>query len=312
VPSADKQQDTGTRVLVIGGDGMFGHKAVHVLNHQYAVWATTRQDAAAVRGYPGFETLPAERLFGNVDARDIDAVTGVIERASPDVVVNAVGIVKQVPQAHDAIPSIEVNALFPHRLAHLCNVAGARLIHLSTDCVFSGATGMYTERDAPAGDDLYARSKLLGEVVGPGCLTLRTSMIGRQVRRQTGLLEWFLAQRGKTVQGYTNAIFSGLTTESLARMIGAIIARHPDLTGLYHLSTTAISKCDLLGRLRTALDVDVEIVPVAGPHCDRSLDGTRFVAATDERVPGWDEMIAELAADATPYDTWWRDQRSRA
>src|SRR5262249_32316179 len=138
--------------------------------------------------------------------------------------------VKQRSEASAAIPSLEINSLLPHRLALVCAAAGARLVHLSTDCVFSGRKGAYTESDPPDADDLYGRSKYLGEVASPGCLTLRTSIIGRELSRKTGLLEWLLSQRGATVKGFRSAIFSGFTTHEMGRIIERLLTGSRALT----------------------------------------------------------------------------------
>jgi len=222
------------------------------------------------------------------------------------VVANCIGIVKQREAAAGAAQIHQVNALFPHLLARLCQERGCRLIHLSTDCVFSGLRGGYSEDDEPDPVDLYGRSKLLGEVTGEGCLTLRSSMIGRELAGQAGLLEWLIAQRGGRVQGFRNAVFSGLTTVALARVIAALVSDHPDLEGLLHVASEPISKHDLLLNVNRALSLGVAVEPVAEPVCDRSLDGSRFAAATGIVVPSWDRMIAGLTMDPTPYDEWRR------
>jgi dTDP-4-dehydrorhamnose reductase len=176
-------------------------------------------------------------------------------------------------------------------------VAQARLVHLSTDCVFSGSRGGYREEDAADADDLYGRSKLLGEVGESPCITLRTSIIGSELSRKSGLLEWFLAQKGGSIKGFTGAIFSGFTTAELSRVIERVLVGYPQAAGLYHVSSAPISKYDLLCRLNTRLGLGVEIVPWSDFHCDRSLDSARFRAEFAYTPPSWDEMIEELARD---------------
>jgi dTDP-4-dehydrorhamnose reductase len=195
-----------------------------------------------------------------------------------------------------------INALFPHRLADLCGSIGTRLIHVSTDCVFSGATGGYRESDVPDAGDLYGRSKQLGEVIRPGCLTLRTSIIGREITKSVGLLEWFMQRRQGAAQGYRRAVFSGLTTLALARVLLDVVSDHGELAGLYHVASEPICKLDLLQALNEALGLAVDIHPVDEPVIDRSLDASRFAAATGIAVPSWHRMIADLAEDPTPYD----------
>lgn len=291
------------RVLVLGGSGMLGHKLLQLLGERFDASATVR-DADAWHGHPLLGDH--QRVVGGVDAGRPETVAEALARVRPQVVVNCIGIVKQRSAANDPVRCIRVNALFPHLLARQCRESGCRLIHISTDCVFSGRSGGYSEADIPDPVDLYGRSKLLGEVVGPGCLTLRTSMIGREIARQAGLLEWFVAQRGGHVEGYQRAVFSGLTTIALARLIGDVVSHHAALEGLFHVASQPISKYDLLVRINDALDLGIEIEPASEPACDRSLDGARFVASTGIAVPAWDSMIMGLTEDPTPYGEWRR------
>ncbi len=291
------------RVLVLGGDGMLGHKVFQVLSAQHETWATFRQPDGAWTAYPMYAGCP--RVISGVDARDFDSVVRAFAVARPEAAVNGIGIIKQRDAARDPIPSITVNALFPHRLAELCAATGVRLVHVSTDCVFSGRRGPSSEADLPDPVDLYGRSKLLGEVDRPGALTLRTSIIGRDFVRRAGLLEWFLSHRGGgRVQGYTTHIYTGVTTETLARLIARLLESYPQLSGLYQVAAEPITKAELLTRVRDALGLDITVEPVAPPPLDRSLSGARLAAATGEPPPRWQEMIAALAADPTPYDVW--------
>jgi len=281
------------KILILGGDGMLGHQLLRRLRKRHEVRATLRQDAAAYAAWPMFDADCA--CFG-VDVRAEAPLAAVVAGFRPEAVINAVGIVKQRDEANEAIGSIEINSLLPHRLARLCRAAGARLIHMSTDCVFSGDRGGYSEDDASDARDLYGLSKRLGEVTGPGCLTLRTSIIGPELSRKAGLLEWFLAQRG-SVNGYTRAIFSGFTTFEMARIIERLLVSRPDLSGLYHVAAAPISKYDLLLRIRDALGLETRIDAYSDFHCDRSLDASKFGRDSGYAAPGWTEMIAELASE---------------
>lgn len=283
---------------------MLGHRLLVTLDDRFETFATVRASDGCWRSHPVLGA--GDRILGGVEVTEPQTIPAALEKVRPEVVVNCIGIVKQREAAADAVRSIRVNALFPHLLASQCGDLGCRLIHISTDCVFSGRRGGYTEEDLPDPVDLYGRSKLLGEVVGPGCLTLRTSMIGRELAGRSGLLEWFLAHRGGHVQGYRNAVFSGLTTAALARLIASLVSDHGELEGLFHVASEPISKYDLLVRINEALELGISIEPALEPHCDRSLDGTRFVDATGLVAPAWDSMIAGLAADPTPYDEWRR------
>ena len=293
----------GPRVLVLGGSGMLGHKVLQVLGERFDVYASVR-DTDDWAGHPLLGDR--ERVLEGVNAARPETIAEVLQRVRPRVVVNCVGIVKQRVAAKNPVQSIRVNALFPHLLARQCEEIGCRLVHISTDCVFSGRHGGYSETDIPDPVDLYGRSKLLGEVVLPGCLTLRTSMIGRELAGQAGLLEWFVAQRGGRVRGYERAIFSGLTTLALAGVIEEVISRHAALEGLFHVASRPISKYDLLARINDVLGLGIVIEPASEPACDRSLDGARFAAATGIAVPAWDSMIMGLKEDPTPYGEWRR------
>jgi dTDP-4-dehydrorhamnose reductase len=292
------------RVLILGGEGMLGHKVFQVLSQRLETFVTFQNPQGLWKSYPVYEEVDHERTIGGVDAMDFDTVVRAFAQVRPHVAVNCIGIIKQLREAKDPIISINLNSLFPNRLAELCAATGTRMFHISTDCVFSGRKGSYTEDDIPDAEDLYGRTKLLGEVIREGCLTIRTSIFGRDFAKQSALLEWFLSNRGGRVRGYANAIYTGFPTQVLARIMGDLIADLPDLSGLYQVSSEPIGKYDLLVKIRDAMALDIEIEPYEDFYCDRSLDCSRFRAETGYKIPEWDEMIAELARDDTPYDEW--------
>jgi dTDP-4-dehydrorhamnose reductase len=281
------------RILILGGDGMLGYELSKRLASTHDVRVTLRQPLAAY----GHLTATAGRdAVGGVDASDWPRLSEVIERSAPDALVNCIGIVKQRKDAKSPIPSLEINSLLPHRLNALCARIGARFVHFSTDCVFSGRRGRYTEADEPDPVDLYGRTKLLGEVAEAPGLTLRTSIIGLEERAHTtGLIEWFLAQRG-TIKGFRKAIYTGLTTAAMARLVARLLEQDAGLHGLWHVASAPITKYDLLVDLATALGrTDVEIVPDDDFFCDRSLQADAFFRATGYQPPSWDDMLAGLA-----------------
>jgi dTDP-4-dehydrorhamnose reductase len=237
---------------------------------------------------------------------DLSALRRTLEAERPDVIINCVGIVKQRQEARLAIPSITINSLLPHLLAEWAGNWGGRLIHFSTDCVFSGKKGNYCEDDPSDAEDLYGKSKYLGETTEANALTLRTSMIGRELDHFSSLLEWFLAQKGRRVKGFRRVIYTGVTTNHLADLVGKIINDYPLLFGLYQVTAPAINKYELLSRLRDAFHLDVEIVADDSEVSDRSMNGWCFLKATAYREPSWDDLIAQLAQDKTPYDQWQR------
>jgi dTDP-4-dehydrorhamnose reductase len=293
------------RVLILGGMGMFGHQLYHAARLRFDTWVTIRGDGVdtdARVDHPLFSE--PRRIITGVDATLPQTYADAIARVRPHVIVNAIGVIKQRAEMTDPAEMIQVNALFPHQLARRAAAAGARLIHLSTDCVFSGTTGGYRETDLADASDLYGRSKLLGEVTAPDVLTLRTSMIGRELSSRHGLVEWFLGRRNQHADGFTQAIFSGLTTPVLAALIVEIIERHTHLAGVYHVAAAPIDKYQLLGLLDGAFGANVRITPRDRPRVDRSLDGSRFRDATGFVAPDWQTMIGQLARDPFPYDQW--------
>jgi dTDP-4-dehydrorhamnose reductase len=288
------------RILILGGNGMLGHQLCRLLPDRMEVWATFRVKPVQ------FNFLPSDRTIDNVSVQDIARVTEILDTVKPDAVVNAVGTVKQRDEAKHAISSIQVNALFPHQLAELCITRGIRMLQLSTDCVFSGARGNYSELDVPDSDNFYGRTKLLGEINLPGCLTLRTSFIGWQLKTYSNLLSWFALQRNKRIKGYRKAIYSGFSTCVMAQLIGDILDTRPDLSGLYQVASKPLSKYDLLVQLRDLLGwKDIVIEADDQFYCDRSLSGIRFSTATGWQPPSWDSMLNGLAEEWPQYASFY-------
>jgi dTDP-4-dehydrorhamnose reductase len=244
----------------------------------------------------------------NISAQDFDRMVQAMAMVKPTVVVNCIGIIKQRAAVKDALTSIMINALFPHRLARVCQMSGTRLIHMSTDCVFSGRKGNYLESDVADAEDLYGRTKLLGEVSYDGCLTLRTSIIGRELETAYGLLEWFLAQQGQSVGGYKWAIFSGLTTQVLAEIMAQIITDHQNMQGIWHVAAEPINKLDLLSLIKQVYGLNIRIEPDEKVVIDRSLNADKFRQATGYVPPAWPEMIEQMSQDPTPYSEFRRSQ----
>jgi dTDP-4-dehydrorhamnose reductase len=283
------------KVLILGGSGMLGHKLSQVLAERFDTLATVRGSFAVGVYYP-------RRIVCGVSAEDFETVEKALIANEPDVVVNCIGIVKQDEAAKDRYQSIAINSLFPHQLARACGARDIRLIHLSTDCVFSGRRGNYKEDDVSDAEDIYGRTKWLGELDYDHSLTIRTSMIGRELRGSHGLIEWFLSQRGKRVRGFKRAIFSGFTTVALSETIGNIIANGDQLHGVWHVAAEPINKFELLSLVKQAFQMDIEIEPDESFVCDRSLDDSRFRARTGFTPPSWEQMIDRMARDTTPYD----------
>lgn len=279
------------KVLVLGASGMLGNAMVRVLGKQpeWQVFGTLRSDGG--RRY--FTSTENDRLISGVDVEQIDSLVKVFSQVRPDVVVNCIGLVKQLADAKDPLLALPINAMLPHRLERLCELAGARLVHMSTDCVFSGQRGRYAETDLPDAIDLYGRSKLLGEVSGNRSITLRTSIIGHELQSQHALINWFLAQEGRCF-GHRKAIFSGFPTVVLAEIIRDVIIPRDDLAGVFHVAAEPISKYDLLKMVAETYGKEIEIIPDDSVVIDRSLDSSRFNKITGFVPPSWPTMIAKM------------------
>jgi dTDP-4-dehydrorhamnose reductase len=279
------------KVLIIGASGMLGNAMMRLLAQDPAldVWGTAR--SAAVRQY--FPHALGERIISGVDVENLDTLTRVLAELRPAVLVNCVGLVKQLAAADDPLLALPINAMLPHRLARLCELGGTRLVHVSTDCVFSGAKGSYLESDPPDAEDLYGRSKFLGEVAAPQAVTLRTSIIGHELAGTRGLIDWFLSQEGP-VKGYRRAIFSGLPTVELARVVRDFVLPRPEISGVFHVAAKPIAKLELLRLVAGTYGKAVEIVPDDSVVIDRSLNADRFRAATGYEAPDWPDLVARM------------------
>lgn len=283
---------------------MLGHKLFQILRQRFkGVLATVRQDPAT-GPLAAVELLHGEDVMPGVEVTEFDTLRAKLQAWRPAFVVNCVGVVKQRDAAHSPIPSIMINALLPHRLAAEVSGWGGRLIHFSTDCVFSGRKGRYREDDPSDAEDLYGRSKYLGEVTVPNALTLRTSIIGRELAEHRSLLDWFLSQNGKKVRGFRRVIYSGITTNEMAEVVTRVIRDCPHLTGLYQVVSEPISKYELLGLIRDAYGLDLELEADDREVSDRSMVGERFRQATGYNAPSWPELVRQLSTDPTPYREW--------
>ncbi|MBP7475338.1 MAG: SDR family oxidoreductase [Pyrinomonadaceae bacterium] len=287
------------RVLILGGNGMLGHKLVQILGSEFETFSTIRRELPAVERFGIFDR---ERTITNVDVTSERQVVDVIDKVRPDVVINCVGIIKQITSTPETM--VQINTVLPRKLAELSAKYHFRLILISTDCVFAGSKGNYSEADVPDADDIYGKTKLRGEVVAPNCLTIRTSMFGRELDSSHSLIEWFLSMRNQTISGFTRAIYSGFSTIVLSEIISSLIKDRADLSGLYHISSDPISKFELLELVNDAFEANVTIKPDDSLIIDRSLDSTKFRSETGFVPPTWPEMIKLMAADTTPYESF--------
>jgi len=277
------------RVLVLGASGMLGSAVFRAFDGYalHEVWGLVRNESFL----PYFSSAQRRRLVTGVDVLDDAALSAAFARVRPTVVINCIGLIKQKDHAQDPLVVLPINAMLPHRLSALCAPHNVRLLHISTDCVFSGRKGMYTEADPSDAEDLYGKSKYIGEVRdGAHAVTLRTSIVGRELNSSRALVDWFLAQQG-SVHGFSRSIFSGVTAIELARVMRDVVLPNPGLYGLYHVSAAPISKFDLLKLVAAQYRKTIEILPDDTQVIDRSLDSSRFLQATAYRAPSWESMV---------------------
>ncbi|MCG2711228.1 MAG: SDR family oxidoreductase [Candidatus Omnitrophica bacterium] len=283
------------RVLIFGGSGMLGHKLWQYLSVRFPeIFVVIRQSRRAYKAFKLFED--PEHVVDTVDAFDFSVVERVLGKIRPDVILNCIGITKRHEMENDSIASITLNSLFPHKLVKWGHDNNAKVISFSTDCVFDGKAGNYTEKSLPCAEDMYGKTKALGELKVGNVLTLRSSFIGPELSHGSELLEWFLAQTG-TVKGFRNAVYSGLTTLELCRVVEKIIFDYPEAKGLYQVSSDPITKFDLLSLIKKKMGLSIEIIPEDNFYCNRSLDSSRFREEFNYAPPSWETMIDELAAE---------------
>lgn len=280
------------RILILGSAGMLGHKLItaFINRSDLSVTGTVREKAESIIKHTRCD------IIENIRVEEIDVVEQLINKIKPNIVINCIGIIKQLPATYNYIQSITINALFPHQLSEICRAIGARMIHFSTDCVFSGNRGNYTEADLPDPVDLYGHTKYLGEVDEPHCVTLRTSIIGHELKTRNGLVEWFLAQND-FVKGYKNAIYTGFPTIEMSRIICDFIIPNDSLRGLVHVSSTPISKFDLLTLIANIYKKDIRIKPQTAFRCDRSLISDKFRAISGYEPPVWSDLVKMMYED---------------
>ncbi len=280
---------------------MLGHRFWSSLSDKHEVFATIRGTKDSL---PAIPNINIENVLENVDISNIEDLQKKLQQVKPEMVINCVGIIKQIKESSDNIISIETNSLFPHKLAKMCKDIGSRMIQFSTDCVFDGRDGNYNEKSIANALDLYGRTKFLGEVSKEQhVLTLRTSIIGREVVPKGSLIDWFLSQEGKLINGFKNAIYSGFPTKTVVDIIDEYILPNPSLSGIYHLSSDPINKYDLLSLTKDLFNKNITMKEDYDFKIDRSLDSTRFQKATGFTPKPWEELIKDIDIDREFYDS---------
>lgn len=277
------------KVIVLGATGMIGSAMLRQLSlrKDWRVVGVVRDVARAKRLGNLFKAC-----CHGYDFACPDHLARLFRQLRPDAVVNCAGLTKHLPEGNDPIPALTLNALLPHRLAELCDLTGARLIHVSTDCVFSGSKGSYLESDPPDAIDVYGKTKHLGEIENGNTLTLRTSTIGHELGTSFGLLEWFLSQR--ECKGYRRAVFSGLPSTEFANVVRDRVLVQPGMSGLYHVGAAPIDKHSLLRLIAKTYGTATKISASDDVVIDRSLNVERFAAATGYVAPAWPQLIESM------------------
>ncbi len=281
------------RLLILGSTGLLGNTIT-----KYFFEKSSFQTFAAVRDIAKLKFFKKKyhRNFLVIEnILDYEEIERKIKIIKPDILINCLGVTnKELLTNSDQIENfITINSLFPYRIQRICADLGARLIHFSTDCIFSGNKGFYSEKDIPDPYDLYGRSKLLGELDFENTLTIRKSVIGHELSTKKGLLEWFLDQES-FVQGYKNAIFSGITVLELAKLINKYIIPREDLKGILNISANPISKFDLLNIIADVYNKKIEIIPNESIKINRSLNGSQFNKLTGYKTNSWPLLIKSM------------------
>lgn len=294
------------RILVLGGTGLIGNRLTRQLRQNADVYASTRTSLVEM---PMLENIlePNKWIFG-LDATDFQFLESEIKRLKPDVIVNCLGVVKHQINPKNAEATILLNSVLPWRLSGIAEKYDFKLIHLSTDCVFSGETGNYKESSSPDAVDLYGRSKILGELNNAHVLTIRTSFVGREIKTFANLFEWVQRCQTTRITGYKRAIYSGLTTQAISEVIEKLIFDFSALTGLWHVSSEPISKYDLICMLNNSLNLKLDIESSEEFFCDRSLDSTAFASKTSLAIPNWITMVERYVLEQEWYESILKDK----
>jgi len=280
------------KILVLGVTGMLGNTVYRWLSRdeRYDAWGTARSSVANT----GLSSKEVGKIILGTDVLDADGLVDALNEVKPDAVINCIGLIKQQKNASSPLVALPINAMLPHRLSALCDLHGARLVHISTDCVFSGKKGLYEESDLSDAMDLYGKSKYMGELhQEPHAITLRTSIIGHELNSNLSLVDWFLSKEG-SVKGFSKAVFSGLPTVELARVIGDYVLPNKKLSGLYHVSSDPVDKLCLLNIISDVYQKNITIVPDESLVIDRSLNSDRFREATGYMPAPWGALVKQM------------------
>ena len=287
------------KVCVLGSGGLLGHMLIRVLSGPHDVYGSTREKVSKYSPLARF--LPVEKWIDEVDAAEPSSIKRVFEKNQFDIAINCIGLIKQRSDQVDDRLMMSVNGEFPHKLAEIANSSGARVIQISTDCVFSGIKGNYVETDTPDPVDTYGRSKLLGELNDSTNVTIRTSHIGPELGRHTSFFDWVLGSENQTVNGYMGAIYSGFSTRVSAQLIGVLLERFDLYGNVWHLASKPISKFELIELINSVFDLKIQLVEDRQYTCDRSLKMDSLNKRFEFTAPTWRAMIEAMHLDQRNY-----------
>jgi len=279
------------KILILGSTGLIGSTLLKYFSkkNNFKCYGGIQKKSDTIK----LKNIKNIKLY-KINYKKKRDIIKVFNQIKPDLIINCIGVTKQLVQKKKISEILRVNSVLPHYFAQIVNLQKKiRLIHFSTDCVFSGTKGKYRETDLPDAQDIYGRSKLLGELSYPNTLTLRTSCIGHELQTKYGLLNWFLDQK-KSVKGYKNAIFSGLTSLEIAKVLYKFIIPNKNLEGLYHLSGKKISKYDLLNLIKKVYKKDIKININKNVKINRSLNSNSLQQITGYKPSGWNKIIKEM------------------
>jgi dTDP-4-dehydrorhamnose reductase len=280
------------KILILGGDGMIGHKMAQVLsvqNHKIVISIREKKDL----------TLKSNPLKTKVFFNDFlkGSILDFLDKVNPDVIVNAIGVTIRRGAAENIADTIYLNSFFPHQLANWSEIHNKRLIHFSTDCVFSGSEGSYLEDTTPDALDYYGKTKGLGEVNSKSSLTIRSSMIGPELFNKTELFEWIINNKEKEINGFSRVMYSGVTTVYMAKLVADLIDNHKNLIGIYNVASKPISKFELLHLINDNFDLGLIINDDKTVISNKTLNASKIEKETGLQQPSWDELIFELKKD---------------
>ena len=280
------------KILILGGDGMIGHKMVQVLgaqNHEIVISVREKRDLSL----KSFSSK--SKVFFNDFIKD--NALNFLDKVNPDVIINAIGVTIRRGVNDHVSNSIYINSYFPHQLANWAGIHNKRLIHFSTDCVFSGSEGSYSEDTNPNALDYYGKTKGLGEVFSKNAITLRSSMIGPELFNKTELFEWVINNKEKEINGFSRVIYSGVTTVYMARLVADLIENHKDLSGIYNIASNPISKFELLHLINDNFDLGLVINKDQSIISNKTLDSSKIDNELGIKSSNWNELIIELKKD---------------